>query len=252
MLSRIRSFESGVIAWNTEEGREILSPEIVDMMLDTLFTLQDFKATYPAIIKIETTATAQNLATIQDIEPAKQALADLALVAEQNPEVHEGQVSAKALKDHLEDVELAGEEVREASASARPKALEKERQTLAYALLTARNYVVAPFRWLKQEAKGMGMELFKPGIGRELGKAIRSGAADGAKSLAKGGVITLGAFVAYKLAGPLGGLSMFISSLRPLARKAEELREGLEEEQEEEQEKEEQQSEDDDDDMVDV
>jgi hypothetical protein len=233
LLSRIRSFESGVAAWANDEGRELLSPEIIDGMMDVLLTLNDLKATYPVILEIETAATAHVLATREDMEQIRESLRELVNQARETPEIHAPD-TVQALEDEITDAELASEETALAPQSAKAEVMARERRIWAYALTTARNYMVAPFRWLNREIGEAGAELFKPGLGKELGKAVRKGVVRGVEKSSEGAVIAIASYIGLKLGGIIGALAPLIPSLRPFHRKAREIEEGLKEEEEDE------------------
>ena len=203
MLSVLRSLESDVRAYDSEEGRKELSAALLSNILDLAETVRDLCAIFPRSREIEAEAVS------------------LGLPMERMPEIR------SAIGDVIEKVKASdgategGREAINASAAdlAHQRDLAQEAKQSAYFLVDFANFTRAGLKHLKTTGKAIGHEL--GGLGADSWRAFRRGAPKGiergaaraGKAVIVGGVAAL----MHALGSDIAALGSVVAAYAPLS-----------------------------------
>jgi hypothetical protein len=194
LLSRLRSLEADIAAFDTPEGRRELFPDAVSVMVDLQTSASDLLSLYPIVQKIQASALALRIQTA-DVEKLHKQLAKIESSARASDIVDE--TAREALADRLEDIE---EDSRLIATSSNEtligKAIERRAQNTAHQVLSTRNFASALLRQAQE------------------------GVIQGVKDTTSGAVKASFSLLVGSVAGPLAAMAVYVGSLRPVAEKA--------------------------------
>jgi hypothetical protein len=187
MISTLRSLESDVRAYDSEEGRKELSAAQLSQIIDVTASVRDLCSTFPILREIEVEAVSLDL--------PKQRL----------PEIRDTIGSVVDTVNHSDGVTENGREAINASAEniANQRGPEEEVRQSAYFLVDFAEFARSGLRHLKKVGGVVGGEL--GGLGADSWKAFRRGAPKGVER----GAAQLGRAV---IVGGVGGLMHALGS----------------------------------------
>jgi hypothetical protein len=181
MISVLRSLESDVRAYDSEEGRKELAAAHLSSIFNLTESVRDLCAIFPRSREIEAEAVS------------------LGLPMQRLPEIRETIDLVVAKVNHSDGATEGGREAVNASAAglAHQRGLAEEAKQSAYFLVDFANFTRAGIRHLKASGRAVGGEI--AGLGADSWRAIRRGAPKGVergaaqagKALVVGGVAVL-------------------------------------------------------------
>jgi hypothetical protein len=202
MLSMLRSLESDVRAYDSDEGRKELSVALLSRILDLAEGVRDLCAIFPRSREIEAEAVS------------------LGLPLGRMPEIRSTIDEVIAKVSHSDGVTEVGREAINASAAnlAHQRGLAEEAKQSAYFLIDFANFARAGLKHLKTPGTVIGHEL--SGLGTDSWRALRRGAPKGiergaaqaSKALLVGGV---GALMHF-LVSDIAALGSMVAAYAPL------------------------------------
>lgn len=149
LLSKSRSLESAINAYDTEQGRQELAEDALAEMLDVNATLTDLKGCYPEIAKIEAAALAQKLTGAMAGEVLQQT-EKIIEAARKSSDVVTNR-ALEGLESELPEIKEAQQTLEmEVDENKRASALEKLGKHASYHLLSVRNFVTAVIKESKR------------------------------------------------------------------------------------------------------
>ena len=202
MLSVLRSLESDVRAYDSEEGRKELSAALLSNILDLAESVRDLCAIFPRSREIEAEAVS------------------LGLPMEQMPEIRSAIETVIEKVNASDGTTESGREAINASATdlAHQRNLADEAKQSAYFLVDFANFTRAGLKHLKTTGMVIGHEL--TGLGEDSWRAVRRGAPKGiergaaqaGKAVIVGGVAVL----MHVLGGDIAALASMVGAYVPL------------------------------------
>jgi hypothetical protein len=202
MLSALRSLQSDVRAYDSEEGRKELSAALLSSILDLAEGVRDLCAMFPRSREIEAEAVS------------------LDLPLERMSEIRSTIDDVVAKVSHSDGVTEDGREAINASAAdlAHQRSLADEAKQSAYFLVDFANFLRAGLKHLKTAGAVFGREL--GGLSADSWRAVRRGAPKGielgaaqaTRALFVGGVGTL----MHGLGGDIAALGSMVAAYAPL------------------------------------
>jgi hypothetical protein len=204
-ICRTLDVDAGLLA--SPDLRQMMDEDVQAIVADAVRTLEDFKALFPEIIKIEASQLALRLAT-KDAVSVNATLETFSLtIAHQTDVVSPSAIAAiDESKSDIGDLDKVISEATTEEAIA--VAVEARAGLVGQRLMQVRNFTA---RALKEA----GVRVAK-GAGDGLEKAT----ADVVEGTVKGGVTVLVGLIA----GPLAALAVLVPMIKPFSRKAEEVK----------------------------
>jgi hypothetical protein len=223
LLMRHRSLEADAAAYDTPEARRELFPDAIAMIRDLIASADDLMSGYPSIRKIQAASLALEIQR-SDVDAVQAKLAEIRAAAAQS------QIVAPSARSALSAAVLEVDEVARAihfSATdiVRAAAIERRAEIVSLQVLDNRNFISAVIQPLAGAGEGlrrMARESLKEAAAA-VPRGVGAGVEETVKGLVKGGVATL----VGSIIDPVTGLAVLIASLRPLARKTEEVKKAL-------------------------
>jgi len=209
LLMQGRSIEALVAAYGAEGARAEMSEEAIQRVFDLYASVEDLKAFFPEIVKLEAERLAQRLAS-EDYAKARAAAKEIRDFAFMSEIVDE---TAREALDLPERIIARLDATISAVTDAKVVALtyEKRSQIGAQGLLDTGNFVIAT---IKAGTKA---------VASRTGKGALDGLEDGTKKVVSGAVVTGAVLLAMQILGPVAALGLFVSTFSSYKNKLEEL-----------------------------
>jgi hypothetical protein len=215
VLSSLRSLQSDLHAYDTEEGRKELFPDVLSKLVDLTETARDLAATFPKSREIEAEAVSLNLPMdrLEEIETHVVEMVDAVNCSDGATEL-----AKTAIKETV-------------AAISNSRSLADRAKQLSYSLLDLGNFTRAGLKYVKETGENIKPPIGRAAqqVGRELGglgadswrsfrRGFPRGIETGARTLGKAMVVGGATALMGTLAGPLAALGTLISSYIPLAK----------------------------------
>jgi hypothetical protein len=220
VLSSVRSLQADVRAYDTDEGRKEVFPDILAKIIDLSETARDLASTFPKSREIEAEAVALDLPMerIDEIE------ADIVEMAE----------AIKHSDGATEPAKTAIDET--VAAVANSRSLADRAKLLSYSLLDIGNFTRAGLKYLKETGQKIAIPVRHAGqvVGGELAglgadswrsmrKGFPKGVERGAQSVGKAMIVGGAASLMGALVHPVAALGALVISYSPFEKIAAEL-----------------------------
>lgn len=207
MLMHLNALEGDVVEYDTPAGREELPAGTVGTMADLARSLQDFVSLYPSIQSLQAAALALRLQRA-DVEQVHAQLKQIETAVAGSNRIDASATEALAAgREEVDDetalIQSPADDVRIAAAVERRALLTSQR------ILTSRNFVAQ----LVRSAQDCAISGVRAGV-----EGVTSG------SIRMGWVL-----VCSLVAGPVAGIAAVVKSWRPLAGRAQQITESLDE-----------------------
>ena len=208
LLSRFRTLEADMHAYDTVEGRAELFPDAISEISDTARSTEDLMGLFPTIRRIQANALALEMQRA-NAEAVRAQLDEIKAAAAQSEMVAESTVEALSASDreldHLKELADAAPDD-----AARADAIEKRGEVLAAQTLVHRNFLGRTWDLVSRNS----IEL-----GTAAKRGVVTGVEDGVKTAVSSTVIAGAAGLALQVAGPTAALAVLVASFTPFAKK---------------------------------
>ncbi len=228
LVSASRALSADISAYDTEAGRRELVEGFLAAFIDLNVTVEDLKACYPSIARLEAARIAQNL-EVPQVEAAMKGMREIRDAAEKATEI----VSDSAKESLARDADTIADFDRDAnnpgiSEERQTTAVEGRNRLVAYSLLTYRNFAA---QVKKLAATATPSDETRKAVGDAARRAGTATADFGKKTADEinhygpgqtGAVAVAGALglLANAIAGPVAGLGVFLPTFRELSKRS--------------------------------
>jgi hypothetical protein len=207
LLSLCRTLEADAAILAGPNLRQMMDEDAQAFLADAIHTLDDFKALFPEIVRIEAARMTLGLATENAVAANLHIDAFSFELVKLNDTVDESAIAAID-ETKAAIVELTEEITALKAGDAAEKAMVERAKLVGQRAMAARNIMAR------------GLRAFAVNVG----EGVLEGAKEGAKETTKGLIKATGVVLVTSLAGPFAGLASLITIWNPLARKAEDVK----------------------------
>jgi hypothetical protein len=203
ILSSLRSLEATESAYNSEDGREQLSPYALKLIFDLCTTLRDLAATFPRSREIEAEAVSLQL-PLDKIDEIRFLAADIV------SQIESSDAATQAAKDALRETSLGIDNA---------QTLAQQAKQFSYHILDIDNFTRAGLRHLREGGKAIAREAGS--LGADTYTSFRKDFAERAGKAASIAAISGVSGLLYHIGFDISGLATLISALLPLKKSIE-------------------------------
>ena len=203
ILSSLRSLEATESAYDSEDGREQLSPYALKLIFDLCTTLRDLAATFPRSREIEAEAVSLQL-PLDKIDEIRFLAADIV------SQIESSDAATQAAKDALRETSLGIDNA---------QTLAQQAKQFSYHILDIDNFTRAGLRHLRGGGKAIAREAGS--LGADTYASFRKDFAERAGKAASIAAISGVSGLLYHIGFDISGLATLISALLPLKKSIE-------------------------------